>query len=101
MVLIARLVIMLLGVLFILRQSPGLVVAFELHAFVDREGWNAHAGQTEMIGTIEVSCLWARVRTDRQPEFFRGGLHPGIERRPLRAGDFDLFRRTQRLHVVI
>src|SRR5580704_4817379 len=84
MVLIAGLVVMLLRVFLVLRQTPGLVVAFELHAFIDRERWNAHAGQTEMIGAIEVSSLGARIGTDRQPELFGHRLHPGIERGPLR-----------------
>src|SRR4029077_3920012 len=34
-VFVTRLVIMLLRVLFVLRQAPGLVVAFELHSFID------------------------------------------------------------------
>src|SRR5580692_1551274 len=85
MVFITRLVITLLGVLFVLRQTPGFVVPFELHAFVDRECGNADAGQTEMIGAVKMSCFGAGVRTNGQPELFSHRLHPRIEGRALRA----------------
>src|ERR1019366_7677699 len=84
MVFITRLMIALLDVFLILRQPPGLVVTFELHTFVDREGWNPDARQTEMVRAVEVSRLGACIRTDRQPELLRRRLHPGIERRSFR-----------------
>src|SRR5258706_7399387 len=84
MVFIARLVVVLLGVFLVLRQSPGLVVTFELHPFVDRERRNAYARQAEMIGAVEVSSLGTRIWTNRQPEFFRSRLHPRIECRSFR-----------------
>ena len=101
MVFVARLVIVLLDVVALLGKAPGFGVSLELHAFADREGRDADAGQTEMVGAVEVSGLGARIGTDRQPEFLRGGLHRRIEVGALRAGDLHFFGRSQRLHVVV
>src|ERR1700678_581741 len=84
-VLVARLVIALLCVFLVLLDSPSLIVTFELHSFVHRERWDANARQAEVIGAVEVTRLRARIRTNRQAEFFRGRLHPRIERCPLRS----------------
>src|ERR1700686_3556084 len=57
MVFITRLVIMLLHVLLLLVDPPALAVSLVLHAFIDRERWNPHPRQTEMIRPVEVSRL--------------------------------------------
>ena len=83
MVLVARLVIVVLRVVAVLLQSPGFVVAFELHAFIDGEGRDSHPREAEVVGSVEVSGLGAGIWTDRQAEFDCGRLHCGIERRAL------------------
>src|SRR6202044_359865 len=57
MVFIARLMVMLFCIFLILLHSPGFIVAFKLDPFVDRERWNPHASQTEMVRAIVVSGL--------------------------------------------
>src|SRR5579872_5176567 len=100
MVLVAGLVIVLLHVLAFLVESPGFWMSLELHSFIDGEGWHAFARQTEMIGAVEVSCLGAGVRANRQAKFFRGGLDHRKEAGPLSARDLHFFRRTQWLYIV-
>ena len=79
MILIAGLVIVLFGELAGLLHAPRSVMALVLNAFTDGKRGDAHAGQAEMIGTIIVSRLGARIGTNRQAEFmppppYRGPL---------------------------
>src|SRR6266850_4559272 len=67
-VFVAGLVVVILGVVGILREAPGFVVEFELHACVDGEGGDANARETEVVGAIEVSGFWACVGTDGETE---------------------------------
>src|SRR5579864_7493345 len=101
MVFVAGLVIVLLHVFLFLIQAPGLAVAFELHAFVDREGWNAYPRQAEMIGTVEVAGFRPRISTNRKAEVLGNGFDCRIERGSLRARNLNFLRRTERLHVVV
>src|SRR5258708_23004607 len=100
-ILIARLVIVLLRVFAILRQPPGLLMALELHAFIDREPSAPDPCHTEMIGAIIVSRLRPRIRTHRQPEFFRRRHNHRVKRSPLRPRNLHLLRRSQRLHAIV
>ena len=79
MILIAGLVIVLLGVFVRLLHSPRRIVAFVLHAFIDRKRGNAHTGQAEVIGAIVVSRLGMRIGTNRQTKFLGQRLHRGIK----------------------
>src|SRR5579864_2618185 len=101
MVFVAGLVIVLLDIFLFLIQSPSLAVAFELHALIDRERWNTHTCQAEMIGTVEVAGFRTGVRTDRKAEILGDGFDGGIEGSSLRAGNLNFFRRTERLDIVV
>src|ERR1700737_4856032 len=63
-VFIARLVIMMIHVVLRLRLAPRRVVAFVFQSFADGKRRNAHARQTEMIGTIVMAGLGARIRSN-------------------------------------
>src|SRR5258707_3579712 len=97
-ILIARLVIVLLRVFAILRQPPGLVMALELHAFIDRERWDPDPCQTEVIGAIIVSRLRPRLRTNRQPVFIRRLHSHPVKRSRLGPRHLHLLRSTQCLY---
>ena len=101
MIFIARLMIVLGGVLFGLLHAPRIIVPFIFHALIDRERGNPDARQAEVIGAIIVSGLGMGIRTNGQPKFLRHGLHHGIKRSPLRSGNFHFLRRAERRHVVI
>src|SRR5215472_934465 len=92
MVLVAWLMIVLLYVFFFLIEPPGLAVSLELHAFVDREGWDSDPSHAEVIGAIKMASFRARIRTNREPELFRGSLDRGVKRSPLGPGNLDFFR---------
>src|SRR4029077_16560944 len=68
MVFVAGLMVVVLGVIGVLRQTPGFVVVLELHPLVDREGGDAYARQAEVVGAIEVSGFGASVGTDGEAE---------------------------------
>src|SRR6266496_5542215 len=54
-VLVARLVVVLVGVLLSLLQAPFSVVVLVFHAFIERERRHPHPRERKMIGTIVVS----------------------------------------------
>ena len=80
MIFVARLVVVMGGVVRILRQSPGFIVAFELHPFIDGKRWNADAREAEVIGAVIMSGFGTRVGTNLEAEILRGRLYRGIKR---------------------
>src|SRR3984885_15618136 len=82
---VARLVIVFFVEFLVLRRAPGLVVSFELDSFVDGERGNANACQAEVIRTIVVSSVGARIRANVQAKLFGGSFSPGIKCGTLRA----------------
>src|SRR6266849_139205 len=99
-VLVARLVITVLGKIFCLLLAPLRGVSRVLDAFIDRKRRHAHARQAEMIGTVVMAGLRARIGPDRKAKVPRRRLHHRIKRRPLRAADFHFFRRPNWRHIV-
>src|SRR5664279_6358459 len=61
MILVARLVVVMGGVIGVLFKAPGFIVPFELHPLIDRKRRNAHAREAEMIGAVIMSGVGARV----------------------------------------
>src|SRR5208282_942662 len=100
-ILIARLVVMMSGVVGILCQAPGLVVTLELHSFVDGKRRNANAREAEMIGAVVMSGFGARVGTIPEAEILRRCQHRGIKRGSLGSGNLDFFGRAKRHDVVV
>jgi len=91
MVLVAWLMVVMGSVIFVLRQAPGLVVAFELYSFVNRKGRNSYAREAEVIGAVIVSGFGMGVRTDFETEILRRRLYGGIKRCSLGPGNLHFF----------
>src|ERR1700691_5191957 len=79
MVFVARLMVVMRGVVGILRQSPDFIVAFELYSLIDGKRWNANARQAEVIGAVVMSGFGVRVGTNFEAEILRNRLHRGIK----------------------
>src|SRR5579864_4160733 len=77
-ILVARLMIMMVDVIFSLGLAPRGVVAFVFLPFVNRERRHANTRETEMIRAIVMPRFRARVGTNRQTELLRGPFHHGI-----------------------
>src|SRR5512142_770515 len=92
--------VVLVGVLLSLLQSPLRVVVLVLHAFVDRERWHADTGQGEVVRTVVFTGFRMRIRTNSQTEFLGHGFNSGIVTRPFRAGDLDFFRLAERGNII-
>src|SRR5882762_349825 len=99
-VFVARLMVEVFDEIPGLVFAPLRVMARKLDAFIDRKRRHAHPRQTELIRTVVMSRLRARIRPDGQMKIRGRGLYQRIERRPLRAADFHLFRRAQRRHII-
>lgn len=70
-VFVAWLMVVVLNEVFILSQSPSLVVAFELDSLVDGKGGYTNARQAEVIGAVIVSGLGMRIRANLEAEILR------------------------------
>src|ERR1700719_5360359 len=82
---VARLMIIMIDVIFRLRLAPRGVVAFVFQSFANGKRRHADARETEMIGAVVMPGFWTRVGANRQTELLRGSFDHGIKRGALRA----------------
>src|ERR1700686_1514871 len=64
MVLIARLVVVMGGVVGVLIEAPGLIVALEFHPLIDGKRRDADACEAEVIGAVVMAGFGARIGTN-------------------------------------
>src|SRR5713226_1361977 len=74
---IARLVIMMIDVIFRLGLAPRGVVALILKSLDEGKGGHTDARQAEMIGAVVMSRFRMGVRSNRQSELLRDGFDHG------------------------
>ena len=89
-VVVAEVVIVVGGEVFVLLLAPGRVMAFVEVAGFDGEGGDAYAGEAEMVGTVVAAGGGFGVGDDGEVEAFRGGFDGGEEGGALGSVDVDL-----------
>src|SRR5580698_5853592 len=100
MIFVARLVVVVSGVIGVLSETPGFIVALELYAFVDGKGRNANARKAEVIGAVIMSGFRVCVGTNLETEILRCRLHSRVECGSLSARDFNFFGCAERPDIV-
>src|SRR5271163_2640718 len=100
MVFVTGLMVAMGGEVGVLGNAPGFIVTLELHAFVDGEGRNADARETEVVGAVVMSCFGTGVGTKLKAKVLRGSLNCGIERGALGARDLDFLGGAERHDVI-
>src|SRR5450755_1629715 len=101
MVFVARLVIAMIHVVFLLRNAPGFIVALELDSLIHGERRNSDTSQAEVIGAVVVPGFGKGISADLKAEVSRSRKDYPIECGPLCARNFHLLGCPKRLDVVV